>query len=302
MFTETDLKVLVERVIRELGASAAPTKPATECAGPTCAADLVRGAVDPGEIPDIRAVDYRLEYHVPSPANGEEFARIKSRTWARLGQGRSGPRYRTQTQLRFWADAASAQDAVFSDVDPDLLSDMGLFEVRTRCESRDEYLTRPDLGAQFDPEAISVIKQRCQARPQVQIYVSDGLSSTAIEANVRDLLPAITQGLEASGIRCGTPFFVKYGRVRSMEPISEALDAEVICVLIGERPGLATAESLSAYLAYRATVGMAEADRTCVSNIHREGTNPLEAGAHIADVIKAMLRQKASGLKLTLEE
>ncbi len=290
MFTETELQNLVERVVREL-----KTTPAASTA--------VRAepVVDSEVIPDIRAVDYRQEYHVPSPTYGEEFQRLKARTWARLGQDRTGPRYRTQTQLRFWADAASAWDAVFTDVNPGLLEQMGLFEVQTRCESRDEYLTRPDLGAQFDSEAIEMIKQRCQARPQVQIYVSDGLSSTAVEANVRDLLPAITQGLEASGIRVGTPFFVKYGRVRSMEPISEALDAEVICVLIGERPGLATAESLSAYLAYRATVGMTEAERTCVSNIHSEGTNPLEAGAHISDVIKAMLKQKASGLRLTLE-
>ena len=136
------------------------------------------------------------------------------------------------------------------------------------------------------------------ADPQVQVYVSDGLSSTAVEANVRDLLPALEQGLKLHGLSVGTPFFVKYGRVRSMEPISQTLGATVTCVLLGERPGLATPESLSAYLAYRARVGMPESERNCVSNIHREGTGPVEAGAHIADLIAKMIEQQVSGINL----
>lgn len=119
-----------------------------------------------------------------------------------------------------------------------------------------------------------------------------------MEANIPELLPALEQGLKLNGLQMGTPFFVKYGRVRSMEPLAEALGAEVICVLLGERPGLASSESLSAYLAYNATVGMSESLRTCISNIHQGGTNPVEAGAHIADVIGEMIKQKASGIQL----
>jgi ethanolamine ammonia-lyase small subunit len=108
------------------------------------------------------------------------------------------------------------------------------------------------------------------------------------------------QGLEGSGIKVGTPFFVKYGRVGAMDAISQELDAEVTCVLIGERPGLITAESMSAYIAYRATVGMEESRRTVLSNIHRGGTPPVEAGAHLADIIKQMLKEKKSGVDLKL--
>ena len=108
------------------------------------------------------------------------------------------------------------------------------------------------------------------------------------------------QGLESYGIDTGTPFFVKYGRVGVMDQVSELTGAEVTCVLIGERPGLITAESMSAYIAYKATVGMPEARRTVVSNIHRAGTNPAEAGAHIAEIIKIMLEKKASGTDLKL--
>lgn len=108
------------------------------------------------------------------------------------------------------------------------------------------------------------------------------------------------QGLQSYRIDVGTPFFVKFGRVGVMDEISELLGAEVTCTLIGERPGLITAESMSAYIAYKATVGMPEARRTVVSNIHKNGTIPAEAGAHIAEIIKIMLEKKASGTDLKL--
>lgn len=125
--------------------------------------------------------------------------------------------------------------------------------------------------------------------------------AAAMDAVFTDVSPGwLEQGLKLHGLGMGTPFFVRYGRVRSMEPVSEALDATVTCVLLGERPGLASAESLSAYLAYRARVGMSEADRTCVSNIHSSGSNPIEAGAHLADLISEMVRQETSGIHLKL--
>lgn len=256
--------------------------------------------VDEGEIPDIRSVDYRQVYAVKNAANPEEFKRIKARTWARLGLGRSGPRYTTSALLRFLADNAAAMDAVFSEVSDEWIKEQGLFAVQTSCPSKDQYLTRPELGTRFDDATIAEIKATCVPNPQVQVYVADGLSSTAVEANVAQVLPALAQGLALHGLTMGTPFFVRYGRVRSMEPISEALGATVTCVLLGERPGLASAESLSAYLAYKATVGMSESARTCVSNIHQEGTAPVEAGAHIADIINEMIKQQTSGVKLKL--
>ena len=289
---------IVRRVIAELG-----VRPASDAPQQAATPEPRRGQQEQeaeAEIPDIRAVDYRQVYRVPDPANPDEFARLKARTWARLGQGRTGPRYTTAAQLRFWADQAAAMDAVFTDVASDWLEHAGLFTVQTKCRSKDEYLTNPELGAQFDDAVIAEIKQRCQSKPEVQVFVADGLSSTSVEANVAELLRALDQGLKLHGLTMGTPFFVKYGRVRSMEPISEALGATVTCVLLGERPGLASAESLSAYLAYQAKVGMSEAERTCVSNIHSSGSNPIEAGAHLADLIAAMIKQKTSGIHLEL--
>lgn len=203
--------------------------------------------------------------------------------------------------LQFRAAHSAAQDAVFNDVDHDFVEkQMGLFIVQTQCENKDVYLTHPDLDRKLSPEAVATLKEKCKKSPTVQIYVADGLSSAAVAANVADLLPAIMQGLQSYRIDVGPPFFVKFGRVGVMDEISELLGAEVTCTLIGERPGLITAESMSAYIAYKATVGMPEARRTVVSNIHKNGTIPAEAGAHIAEIIKIMLEKKASGTDLKL--
>ncbi|HWP50568.1 MAG TPA: ethanolamine ammonia-lyase subunit EutC [Clostridia bacterium] len=230
--------------------------------------------------------------------NPEASAQMQKRTSARIAVGKAGPRLRTQTLLKLRADHAVARDAVFRDVDESLLREMDLFSVSTLCTSRNEHLTRPDLGRRFSDEVQREISSKCLHSPQVQVYVADGLSSQAIDANLRDILPALTDGLQDFGLRVGTPFFVKFGRVPAMDAISELLDAEITCVLIGERPGLVTANSMSAYIAYRATVGMPEARRTVVSNIHSGGIPAVEAGAHIAGVIKNILERKVSGVDL----
>ncbi len=273
-------------------------KPAeSACAAPEACAV----AVEDGCIPDVSAVDIRKQYLVKNPEHGEEYAELKAYAPCRLGIGKAGARYKTDPMLQFRAAHSAAQDAVFNDVDHDFVENkMQLFTVQTMCDSKDTFLTRPDLGRKLSPEGVKTIKEKCRMNPAVQIYVADGLSSAAVAANVGDLLPAIMQGLQRYKIDTGTPFFVKYARVGVMDEISELTGAEVTCTLIGERPGLITAESMSAYIAYKATVGMPEARRTVVSNIHRHGTIPAEAGAHIAEIIKIMLEKKASGVDLKL--
>ena len=157
-----------------------------------------------------------------------------------------------------------------------------------RPKSFDEYIGQENL------------KEKCVQNPTVQVFVADGLSSTAIEANIEDCLPALLNGLKSYGISVGTPFFAKLARVGIADEVSEVLGAEVTCVLIGERPGLATAESMSAYIMYKGYIGMPEAKRTVVSNIHTKGTPAAEAGAHIAHIIKKILDAKASGQDLKL--
>lgn len=295
---QKDLKAIIEQVLAEMnisGAEAAAAAPAV------AAAVSAAPEVEEGCIPDVTEVDIRTQYLVKDPEHGEEYAELKANAPCRLGIGKAGARYKTDPQLQFRAAHSAAQDAVFNDVDHDFIEkDLGLFIVQTQCDSKDTYLTRPDLGRKLSEEARATLTEKCKKSPTVQIYVADGLSGASVAANIPDLLPAILQGLQGYKIDTGTPFFVKYGRVGVMDEISELLDADVTCTLIGERPGLITAESMSAYIAYKATVGMPEARRTVVSNIHKNGTIPSEAGAHIAEIIKIMLEKKASGTDLKL--
>ncbi len=294
---QTDLKQIIEQVLKEMQLCASPEEEKT-CGVSQRQEKNVE--IEDGLISDVTEVDIRQQYLVKNPQNGEAYKELKQFAPCRLGIGKCGARYKTDPMLQFKAAHSAAQDAVFNNVDEAFLEEMKLFIVQSQCENKDVYLTRPDLGRKLSEEAIEAIKEKCKKNPTVQIFVSDGLSSAAVAANIEDLLPGIMQGLQSQHIDVGTPFFVKYGRVGAMDQVSELTNAEVTCVLIGERPGLITAESMSAYIAYKATVGMPEARRTVVSNIHKAGTMPVEAGAHIAEIIKLMLEKKASGTNLKL--
>ncbi|MBO3312552.1 ethanolamine ammonia-lyase subunit EutC [Clostridium perfringens] len=249
-------------------------------------------------IPDITEIDIKKQLLVDNPADREAYLEMKAKTPARLGSGRAGARYKTITALRMRADHAAAQDSVFSDVSEEFIKKNNFIPVKTMCTDKDEYVTRPDLGRRFSSETTEIIKEKCDKNPKVQIMVGDGLSSAAIEANVEDILPSIEQGLKMYGLNVGPILFVKYCRVPAMDAVGEATGADVVCLLVGERPGLVTAESMSAYIAYKPKVGMPEAKRTVISNIHKGGTTAVEAGAHIAELIKTILDKKASGIDL----
>ena len=243
--------------------------------------------IEDGIIPDITEVDIQEQFLVPNAINEEAYRKIKKFTPARLGLWRAGDRYKTQSVLRFRADHAAAQDAVFSYVSDDFIKEMGFIPVQTKATTKDEYLTRPDFGRVFPEDQQAIIKEKCKPNAKVQIVVGDGLSSSALK-----------QGLKMFGLEFGEVLFIKHARVAAMDQIAELTGAEVICMLVGERPGLVTAESMSAYLAYKPTVGMPEAKRTVVSNIHKGGTPAVEAGAYVAEIIKKILDNKKSGIDL----
>ena len=253
-------------------------------------------------VPDVTKLDLRKLYLVEDPADGEGFQRLKSRTPARLGSGRAGPRYKTLTMLRFRADHAAAQDAVFSQMPEDFGEKNGLVSVKTKCESKDMYLTRPDLGRVFDEENAAIIRRELPQKPKVQIVIGDGLSSAAILHNGIDCMLAIRDGLKVQGIDTGKALFVRYCRVGAGDAVGDICDCDVVCVLVGERPGLVTDKSMSAYITYQPHTGVSESARTVVSNIHDGGTPAAEAGAYVAELIGKILKKKVSGVGLHLEE
>lgn len=252
-----------------------------------------------GSITDLRAIDQQQELTVKEPANAEGYLAMKKKTTARLGLGRIGTRYTTRSVLRLRADHAAAKDAVWTDVSTTFIQKMGWLALQSTCKTETEYLTRPDHGRIIAPTELHKLTPLFPTPPRVLLAVGDGLSSSAIEANAAEVIPAIKQGLALSQIKIGKIPFVRFARVAVEDYLGEATKADVVCLLIGERPGLATAKSMSAYIAYRPTVGMPEARRTVISNIHPQGVPAVEAGAYIASVIKEMLSKQASGIALT---
>lgn len=295
-----ELKTLVAQMLRELscqqqepqvkGSEYKPTTPGPQESPAAC---------DTGEsLPDISEIDLRKQYLVEHPADGPAYLALKAKTPARLGVGRAGPRYKTITMLRFRADHAAAQDSVFSEIGPEFAQQNGLVPVKTCCESKEQYLTRPDLGRRFDEENSAVIRKALPPRARVQLVIGDGLSSAAILANAMDCAKSIGQGLKTYGIDLGPTLYVEFCRVGAGDFVGDLTDCEVVCMLVGERPGLVTAESMSAYITYQPHTGIPESKRTVVSNIHRQGTPAVEAGAHIAQLLHTILEKKASGVDL----
>jgi ethanolamine ammonia-lyase small subunit len=234
----------------------------------------------------------------------ESLQKIRARTPARILMGRAGAAYRTKVQLELREAHAAARDAVRDEMD--LLSVFGeafvrqwdLFEVRTRAAGKDEYLLRPDLGRHFDDGSRLKIKERCSSGNDLQIVIGDGLSVPAVSRQVPALLPLLYAGAESSGWKAGHTFVVRYCRVGILNEIGELLDPRVVVLLIGERPGLATAESLSAYMAYRSREGHSDSDRNLISNIHARGVASTDAAARILHLAAQMMKAGASGYRV----
>lgn len=225
---------------------------------------------------------------------------LKQFTPARIGVGRTGTRPLTKDVLQFRTDHAAAVDSVYGTVPEKILSEFNLFSVTTQVESMEHYLKRPDHGRLLADEAKSHLQKNCLQAPDVQVVVSDGLSAKAIEENLSDVYPALIDSLDSYNLKIGTSFFVKGGRVACMDEIGEILKPKALVLLIGERPGLMSAESMSAYMCYQPGKGKKESDRMVISNIHKRGTPPIEAAAHIGTLIDKMIQQQTSGVHLVV--
>src|ERR1700733_13694186 len=222
--------------------------------------------------------------------------KARARTPARILVGRAGPAYRTETQLQLREDHAAARDAVRAELDvnaafgAEFVDRWKLFEVRTRASSKDEYLQHPSLGRAFSDASRTEIVRQGAAERDVQITIGDGLSVPAIGAQVPRLLPLLMEGVRARGWTVGQTFIIHHCRVGIVNGIGELLKPRIVLLLIGERPGLATAESLSAYMAYQPERTHSDANRNLISNIHSRGLNAEEAAAGILNLCAQMMR------------
>jgi len=242
----------------------------------------------------------------PQHAWPEIVRKIRARTAARIFVER-GASYTTQMELELRAAHASAVDAVWAEFDlhkdfpPDFVSQWQLFQVSSRAESKSQFLLRPDLGRKLNDAGKSLIAERCLRAPDLQIVIGDGLSGCAVSEQVPALFPLLQQRARAKGWSVGPSFVVRYCRVGIMNEIGDLLAPRVIVLLIGERPGLATAASLSAYMAYCPGPGRTDADRNLISNIHARGIHIEEAADRVANLASRMMTLKRSGTALKEE-
>ena len=303
---QSEIDKLVHTVLQQMGYAASPAgsadKVAPSGAGHPASSLPVSAptasVASDDVLPDIGGDDFKYWIGVKEPHNLQVLKELRHSTGARVCVGRTGPRPRTTSLLRFLADHSRSKDTVLKEISAEWVTRVGLFEVQSQIGDKDEFLTRPDKGRLLSQAGMEEMLKRCKKSPQVQVVVSDGLSTDAITANLDEILPPLLKGLQSAGIDTGTPFFVRYGRVKIEDQIGEALGAQLVILLIGERPGLGQSESLSCYMVYGPTKATVEAERTCLSNIHRGGTPPVEAAGVIVDLAKQMLAQKVSGIAL----
>ncbi len=232
---------------------------------------------------------------------------IRARTPARILVGRAGPAYRTATQLELRRDHAAAVDAVHAEMDLDrdfesqFVERWRLFLVKTQAADKQQYLMRPDLGRRLGDGAKKSVVERCPAAVDFQVIIGDGLSVAAVHIQAPRLLPLLQAEAHRQGWSFGQPFCIRYCRVGILNEIGELLKPVIAVLLIGERPGLATAESLSAYMAYRPQPGHTDAQRNLISNIHAGGVPCETAAKRIVALAQQMRLLQTSGVTVKEE-
>ncbi|MCU0986756.1 MAG: ethanolamine ammonia-lyase subunit EutC [Acetobacteraceae bacterium] len=221
-------------------------------------------------------------------------------TQARVALGRVGNGLPTTAHLAFQAAHALARDAVSATLDTAALArdlaGLGLAVSHLRSQARDRraYLLRPDLGRAANRDDLATLPRE----GGIALLIADGLSATAAERHAVPLLAEALPRLAAIGAAPTRAVIATQARVALGDPVGEALGAEVVIVLIGERPGLSAPDSLGAYITHAPRVGRTDAERNCISNIRAGGLGYAEAAATLAWLVGEMLRRGHSGVAL----
>jgi ethanolamine ammonia-lyase small subunit len=210
----------------------------------------------------------------------------------------------TEVLLKFTLDHARARDAVRAAFDVAGivagLRGLGLapVEVCSQARDRSDYLRRPDLGRRLDPAAKRRLEGRDNLACRLAVVIGDGLSPAAVNIHAVELVRHLISRLAAEGIEIGATAIASGARVALGDEIGALLDARMLVMLIGERPGLSAPDSLGAYLTFAPRVGLTDAERNCVSNIHGAGLSYDEAACRIGWLIREGLARQITGVAL----
>ncbi len=225
-------------------------------------------------------------------------------TAARIGGGRAGNALPTRENLAFALDHARARDAVHQQLDMAALADalqgfeLPVIAVHSAAADRATYLQRPDLGRRLLPADRNKL-QALAGDAEIAIVVADGLSSLAVQAHAPALLGELLPLLRAQGLRLAPLVLVEQGRVAIGDDIAGALGARLSLLLIGERPGLSSPDSLGLYLTWAPRPGRVDAERNCISNVRPpEGLSYARAAETCLYLCRNALRRQLSGVRL----
>lgn len=227
-------------------------------------------------------------------------------TAARIALGRAGVSQPTASQLEFQLAHAQARDAVHLALDLPRLrqaiaAELQLTDIvlHSAVESRHVYLQRPDLGRRLHPEARAALQAR--DGPQIcdlAIVLADGLSALAIERNALPFLQALLPRIAQQGWTLGPLCIVEQGRVAVGDEVGELLGARAVLVLIGERPGLSSPDSMGLYLTWAPRVGLTDERRNCISNVRAAGLGHEAAAAKLHYLLAEAFRRELTGVAL----
>jgi ethanolamine ammonia-lyase small subunit len=233
---------------------------------------------------------------------------LRDLTPARVGLGRAGASMPTDALLAFTLDHARARDAVHGAFDASRLAEelAGLdglpglepVSVASQVRNRRDYLRRPDLGRMLDPASRRALADRSGSPCRLVIVIGDGLSPAAVNSHAIELVRNLAPRLAEAGIQIGGIAVASGARVALGDEIGAMLGARMVLMLIGERPGLSAPDSLGAYLTFAPRIGLTDAMRNCVSNIHGAGLSYDEAAFKIAWLVREGLARKITGVAL----
>lgn len=234
----------------------------------------------------------------------DPWSSLKEYTAARIALGKTGTALPLKALLDFKLAHAHARDAVYSILNKELfgreLTAMQLpyFVLHSRANTRHKYLQRPDFGRQLHSDSHKQLTTFDSNGYDIAITIADGLSATAVNDHAIPLVKILIPVLQQGNFRVAPICIVEQGRVAVSDETGFLLKAKLSLILIGERPGLSSHDSLGAYLTYEPTIGTTDERRNCISNIRPEGMSVEHAAEKIFYLIKEALRLKLSGVQL----
>jgi ethanolamine ammonia-lyase small subunit len=274
----------LERIVREVVSDTLRGKPerAPEAEDMVCTTDgCVPRRVKPLPVRDPEALEKLIDA-----------------TPARVVQGRTGTRYLTRVYCGIRAEHAIALDAVHSEIPDDFPQKLGCLALRTKAKDKEDYLLFPDHGRRLDDPSRAALEKEGSKGVDVQLIAGDGLAPWALLRQGAELLPALEAELKRVGLRTGKPLFVKYARIGVQDEIGVITQAKSTVILVGERPGLGTGDSLSLYTAWGPRLGQDNAEKNCISNVRPLGVPVREAAAMCAELMKRTFEAGGGGLRL----